>query len=370
MANDDNRVRWRMHPEWKGHTNEQRVKKVLRSLSPDSLSSLLFAEEETDEGVAQLLEAECKAAGIPIESVKYYWYKSEFFSINANNPKPTRKEILAEIRDMMLEFSPQPEPIKRKPKVNGRLAFINSTDIHIDKVGWNAEVREDTNHRTAQKRFRKGVAGLLSEVKTDQISEIWLTVGSDCLNSEGRSKATTNQTPQQVGIHFTTAYKLMKKLYIEAILTLRQIAPVKVIYVPGNHDHATGFYLAESLETYFTNYDDVSFDVEAYERKAYLWGNTFIGVLHGDKIKPQDQPNVFSEEFRPLWGQAKYTWILNGHFHSKRLYEYANAVVRYCSAISGKEAWGYGRGYMSKAAIELFLFDKKQGKVGEHSFNF
>ncbi len=62
-----------------------------------------------------LLAEECEAAGIPLKKVNYYWYKSEKFSINADNETVSYEEIKDTLISQMDKHSPSYPIIKREP---------------------------------------------------------------------------------------------------------------------------------------------------------------------------------------------------------------------------------------------------------------
>jgi hypothetical protein len=52
---------------------------------------------------------------------------------------------------------------------------------------------------------------------------------------------------------FTVAYKL----YVEVIEMLLTIAPVYIQYNPSNHDFVSGFMLAQSVQSWFRNNNNI-----------------------------------------------------------------------------------------------------------------
>src|SRR5690625_7381072 len=68
-----------------------------------------------------LLEQECTAAGVPIEDVSHYWYKSEMFSIFAKNRSKSYEQVRDEIIAEMKGYSPEYPTIERTPPEDGHL---------------------------------------------------------------------------------------------------------------------------------------------------------------------------------------------------------------------------------------------------------
>ena len=60
------------------------------------------------------LQEECDATGIPIDDVKYYWYKSDKFSINVRKPVRSYDDLKEDIIAAMRKHAPAYKKIERK----------------------------------------------------------------------------------------------------------------------------------------------------------------------------------------------------------------------------------------------------------------
>src|SRR5439155_17261514 len=68
----------------------------------------------------------------------------------------------------------------------------------------------------------------------------------------------TSGTQVESDVRHEKTYVTVRTLLIQAIEKLRHLAAkVKVVVVPGNHDHNATWHLGDSLEVYFSKYDDV-----------------------------------------------------------------------------------------------------------------
>ena len=218
-------VRFMVHPSWKGHHNEKEVRELIRKLSPESLSALLLKDDDPDDATIKLLELECKAAGIPLETVNYFWFKTEedgrgySFSINAKNPQPTREEIYKRFNQIIEDSAPTRFKTPRAVKANHRstpnplahphLFFLPLTDLHIDKF-----------HDPPQNQYERifeGVKGILQKTAGYNIEKFVIWISSDCLNSEGSSRRTTNGTEQVNSMPWYEAYPYAFNFYIVSI---------------------------------------------------------------------------------------------------------------------------------------------------------
>ena len=91
-------------------------------------------------------------------------------------------------------------------------------------------------------------------------------------------------------------FKIAKELYIDIIGSLLQMAPVHFVFNPSNHDYTHGFFLADMIETYFSNHDGFTADANLQHRKYYKYGQNLIGTTHGDGAKNQDLPLLMATE--------------------------------------------------------------------------
>ena len=78
-----------------------------------------------------LLEKECKEAGIDVNSVSHYWYKSKKFSIFAKPLELSKKDFLNSIENLISKYSPKYPSIDYPKLKEGHLLVINPADIHI-----------------------------------------------------------------------------------------------------------------------------------------------------------------------------------------------------------------------------------------------
>ena len=111
------------------------------------------------------LQEECESTGIPIEDVKYYWYKSDKFSINVRAPKKSYEELKDDIITSMRKHAPTYKKIDRKVVSEPHLLVIDPADIHIGKLAVRSETGEDYNNSIAIQRVIDGVDYLLTKCK-------------------------------------------------------------------------------------------------------------------------------------------------------------------------------------------------------------
>jgi hypothetical protein len=134
------------------------VNKYRPRLSSDEAAILSEYREKKKEHEA-LLE-ECRVNGIPIDSVNYYWYKSEKFSLNVKN-NVNLDDVLAGILREMVKYAPKYPKIDYKTSSDYHLLVIDPADIHINKLAKAVETGEEYNHDIAFSRVKEAVIGLI-----------------------------------------------------------------------------------------------------------------------------------------------------------------------------------------------------------------
>jgi hypothetical protein len=309
------------------------------------------------------LITECEANGLPAGDVSQYWYKSENFSIQV---RPTEKSYL-DLRDQIItelkEYSPKYLKISYPKIKDGHLLVVDPADIHIGKLSVSFETGEDYNSQIAVQRVREGVNGILQKTKGFNIDQILLIIGNDILHIDTPRRTTTSGTPQDTDGMWYEAFLLAKSIYVEVIETLVQLAPVHVQYDPSNHDYTNGFFLADTLASWFSNSKSVTFNCSIAHRKYYTYGTNLIGTTHGDGAKEQDLPLLMAHE-SPDWTNSKHRYFYTHHIHHKRSKDYMGVCVESLRSPSGADAWHAKNGFQhSPKAIEGFIHHKDNGQI-------
>lgn len=256
-----------------------------------------------------------------------------------------------------------PPKTKRAPVKGGRLLEIAAFDLHLGKLGWKPETGADYDIKIARDDFFKALHELVEKAqKQGPISRILFPVGNDYLTIDSDSNETTAGTPQDVDSRFTKIYREGRKILVEAIEMLRQIAPVDVMVVAGNHDHVSMFHLGDALECWFHAHDDVKVFNEPISRKYYRFGKVLLCFCHGHLEKQDSLHGLAATEQPVLWAATTYReWHL-GHLHHQIVKEHMGTIVRVLSSLSGPDRYHHDRGYVgAKRVAQAFLFNEETG---------
>ena len=326
-------------------------------------------EEQKNPG----LYNECDIVGIPFESVKHGWYKGKHWSIafKADQEEgPTFEEMLMDHIEDVKSHTFKYEPIKREISQNGNLLVIDPADIHIGKLASSFETGEDYNNQIAVQRVLDGVDGILSKSAGFNIDQIIFVAGNDVLHVDSPKRTTTSGTPQDTDGMWYDNFLIAKKLYIDVIDRLMQVADVHFMYNPSNHDYTHGFFLADSIKSWYKDCQNITFDVSIAHRKYYTYGTSLIGTTHGDGAKWQDLGKLAAVE-SPDWSSTKHRYVYTHHVHHKIVKDDIGVTIESLRSPSGTDGWHHRNGYQhAPKAVEGFIHSKEHGQVARFTHLF
>ena len=127
-------------------------------------------------------------------------------------------------------------PSKFLRPTDGLLFELSMPDLHVGKLAWGLETSSEYSLELAERVFKLAFENLVGRVDGSSISRVLFPVGNDLLNCDNLAGTTTGGTPQSNDGSYQRAFLTATRLMIWAVEQLRQIAPVDVICVPGNHD--------------------------------------------------------------------------------------------------------------------------------------
>lgn len=257
---------------------------------------------------------------------------------------------------------------------NEYLLEISIPDLHIGKLAWGLESGEDYDITIAVDRYKTAVTTLLNRVPKDAIARIVLPVGNDLIHIDNAENQTTSGTPVDTDSRFAKIVQVAKKLLIETIDELKQIAPVDVIIVRGNHDSTVTFLLGEVIEAWFHTDPLVTVDNGPQWRKYYQYGKVGVQLTHGEKEKHDELGLIFATEQPQLWANTKYRFCKLGHFHKTKKVNYVTVdsnpgfQIEVLPSLSGTDEWHSGKGYLSNKQAKAFLYHKEEGEIAEYTY--
>lgn len=302
------------------------------------------------------------------------WLKTDEASIRIVNQEEriSYDQVRDELIKEMKKHSPKYKKIKRG-KLEPHLLVLSPSDIHINKLAVKEETGDHYNIEIALERVHTAVNKILEKSETYKLDTIMLLIGNDVLHTDNKM-GTTSGTPQDMDKMWHQAFKIARKMYVELIEQLVEVANVHIVHNPSNHDWYSGFFLADALYCWFHKHPNITWDIEIRHRKYYTYGKNLIGTSHGDGAKENDLPMLMATEAE-TWSQTRFRYFYLGHVHHKRQIKYVvgdkqQITIEYMRSPSGADSWHDRQGYVSPKSIEGFIHHKDNGQVARLSVNF
>lgn len=317
----------------------------------------------------------CKEIDVDFSSAKNLWIKTKNkdgsgvsgFIVNPNYVKKEDtlfSDLQANLIASLQEYSPKFIKLERIKDSNSYLLVLDPADIHIGKLCSAFESGESYNNQIAVQRVLEGVRGILSKVSSFHIDKILFIGGNDILHIDNPGRTTTSGTPQDTDGMWHSNFLIAKQLYVDVLELLITVADVHFQFNPSNHDYINGFFLAQVIETYFRNCENITFDCSIAHRKAFQYHTNLIGTTHGDGAKQQDLPLLMAVEFSKEWAETKHRYIYTHHVHHKTSKDYAGITIESLRSPSGTDSWHHRNGFQhAPKAVEGFLHCKENGQI-------
>ena len=285
------------------------------------------------------------------------------YSIVANDA-PNTEDIKKEIEDFAADYAPI-YPEQDYPECEDPVAYeISLPDIHYGKL-----VDMPLPYNFQEKEYITVVENLVAKAAGLEIERFILPIGNDGLNSEGMRMTTTKGTPQQDYMDWKKSFRGYWKLMVYTIDYLKQIAPVDVIVVSGNHDYERMYYIGDVVAGWFRNDPNVNVDNSDDPRKYYQYGTNMMMFTHGDKEKAQNIPLIMATEQPEMFAATSHREAHCGHFHKEQVNEYRGIKVRFVPSICPNDSWHKQMGYDSKRTGQAYIWSKERGMEGYNQYN-
>lgn len=256
-------------------------------------------------------------------------------------------------------------------------------DLHMGKLAWGQETVTDYDIPIAEDLFNASLDYLLSRAQrltNGAIGRVLCVFGNDVSHIDNKKGETTAGTHLDVDTRYIKLYRRVVAVHRRAVDILRQVAPVDIVVVPGNHDELTSFHLGEVLASIYENDPMVSIDNNPHLRKYYEFGVNLFGFTHGNCEKVGELPLLMARESPEAWARCSSREWHIGHLHKSEGWEARARFqqdftsdkgirVRRLTSMSGHDAWHTKYGYGDRRACEAFVFHKTAGFCSHLSFN-
>ena len=294
-----------------------------------------------------------------VKSVKFWQTMSgdQRFSVVTKGDEASKHELKKEIEDFAAQYSPKVSKIKTKKLTDPCVYEISLPDIHYGK-------RTEETLQDLEANFMSCIEDLVEKASGLDIEKFLLPIGNDGMNSEGMRRSTTKGTPQDDVADWKDTFRGYWQLMVRAIDHLKEIAPVHVIVVSGNHDFERMFYAGDVISGWYKNDKNVSVDNSLEQRKYFEYGNNMIMFTHGDKEKPAEMPLIMATEQPLMFARCNFREAHCGHLHKEMVNEYRGIKVRFLPSICSNDSWHKGMGYEAKRTAQAHIWSKERGYEG------
>jgi hypothetical protein len=327
-----------------------------------------FTDEEWEEGLSVEL-----AVADTLESHRRAFYRKLQQEKNAATIEDAGKwrrfdeSVLRPLLAAIEEHAPtyQAPRLELAPSARRFDAVVCVPDAHYGKSGWEDEVGAGYDRETCKRLVLEKTAKILEMVTMHGTPERIITaVGNDWFHVDNYGGTTTSGTPQDLD---GTPHQILwegSELAIAQIDMLRQIAPVDVYFVEGNHDRVLGWALLHSVYAWFRNDSNVRIHRSAAPRQYAISGDTLLAFSHGDGAKFSDLPLLMATEARGAWGETQHRAFFTGHLHHEATKDVRGVLLHVMPSLSGNDRWHTHKGYVgSRRALAAYIVDHKEGVV-------
>ena len=275
----------------------------------------------------------------------------------------TFPQILSAFRELEPVDLVEYEYIKDTNQNGSYLLELPIMDFHLGKLSWSGETgKEDYDLKIAEKLWRKTVDDLIfKSLAFGNVEKIIFPVGQDFFHFDTPRTTTTAGTQMDSDTRWEKMFVKGIELLVWAIERLRKIAPVEVLWIPGNHDQMLSYAATVGLSQRYSSIESVTVDLSATPRKYRLFGKNLIGYSHGEK-EGKRLEGLMQVEAPELWGKSIFREFHMGHLHTELTKTNNGIIFRRISAITATDSWHVENGFIgSVRQAQAFIWDKELG---------
>lgn len=236
-------------------------------------------------------------------------------------------------------------------------------DFHLGKLSWGEETgQDDYDLKIAGRLWKETVTDILSKVSVLGNPEyVLFPIGQDFFHFDTPTVTTTSGTQLDSDTRWQKMFAKGIELLVWAIEQCRALAPVKVMWVPGNHDTMLSYAATVGIAQRYAFTESVEVDLTPTPRKYHQYGLNLIGFAHGvdegKRIKGLMQIEAPSE-----WGSSVWREFHLGHLHSESTLSENGVVFRRISSVTAADSWHTEKGFIGATRqAQAFVWDRDRG---------
>ena len=340
-----------------------KVHEITHDIEPFSKEDVI--ERDADDLVEEALQL--KRAALYRKYEKKKWSKVEK---EAEKWREFEMNTLSYIGEHLKNRGPKSpvDRLKLKKAEAPYAAVFGLSDFHWGKYSDAGENFEAFNKEMARERLFKCTQDALERLlKLGRPEKIYLPIGSDFLNVDNDKNETTrgtaqdsDGTPQEM---LVSGCELMEDL----VDTLRQVAPVELVLMSGNHDRMMGLAILLVLKALYKECPDVEVNSDRTPRVYCRYGTNLIGFIHGDGVyKLADIGALMANEASEHWHDCQHRTVYTGHLHHEKTETHATygLTKRQLPSLSGPDRWHARKGYVGAPKfLPIYVHDKERGVI-------
>jgi hypothetical protein len=250
---------------------------------------------------------------------------------------------------------------------------LGLVDLHVGKLSVPEATGDSWNLALAEQVALEATQTLLARAQNaGEIARILLPWGHDLIHTED-GRMTTRGTPQDVAELYHAVNLTALRISQQVIEMCREVAPVDVVMVAGNHARRSEWWLGEVMRARYATADGISVNNSTRARKYVAWEGVLLGLTHGDGPKHSALPALMAQEAGAAWsGSHTREWLI-GHLHhtkvlSQRLVidaqDQVGVTIRQLPTVCGSDVWHEAAGYVGATKrVEAPLYHRCEGYI-------
>lgn len=244
---------------------------------------------------------------------------------------------------------------------------ISPTDLHLGMLAWEPETGEDYDSALAADVAARAVADLLGKAAGFPAERIVLILGNDWFHADRTNAGAGGQTTAGTSVDVDTRWQRLfttgRRVAVQMIDMCRAVAPVEVVFVPGNHDAERAFYLGDTIQSWYRQDAAVTVRNDPAPRHYVRFGVNLLGLAHGHRERKNELALIMAQEAARDWAETLTRDWLVGHLHRKGEREEEHTGVRIVEmpSLAGRDGWHAGQGYLHRRACEARIYHHDDG---------
>ena len=251
----------------------------------------------------------------------------------------------------------------------GHLLELVIPDLHVSKLAWADETGTDYDSDIACRVYMESIDALIKRVSVHSIDRVLLAVGNDLLHVDNMMLQTTGGTQMHADDRYKRTFRKVRIMISDAVIRLREVAPVDVVMVAGNHDEQSVFCLGDSLQCYFDRTPHVSINNDGNDVNYYQYHSNMIMLTHGNNGKKINYGQLAATDQPRMWADTTYREAHVGHLHQMNVSEQMGFVIRVLPSLSGTDSWHKKNHFVhNRRQADGIVWSKEDGPIAVHSY--